>query len=67
MKKSLLIRFRWPLFIVILTSALIAGIAFLYKNGEVATYSFVVMLFGMALAVVFNLIDEQTERSNFER
>lgn len=58
MKKSLLTRFRWPIFVAVFSSSQTAGIAYLYHDTHTAMISFVVAVFSMAVAVVLNTIDE---------
>ena len=57
-KKSLLTRFRWPLFIVIWGAGQLAGTAYLYKDTHMATIGFVVFLVAFTVAVALNTIDE---------
>ena len=58
MKKSLLRRFRWPIFVAVFSSAHVAGIAYLYGDSETAMYGFVAFLIATGIAVVLNSIDE---------
>jgi len=58
MKPSLLIRFRWPIFVVLFSGAHVAGIAYLYGDSQTAMYGFVAALFACTVAVVLNSIDE---------
>ena len=62
MKKSLLIRFRWPIFVAVFSSAHVAGIAYLYGDTETAMYGFVALLFAASVAVVLNTIDETNQK-----
>ena len=62
MKKSLLIRFRWPIFVAVFSSAHVAGIAYLYGDYETAMYGFVALLFAASVAVVLNTIDETNQK-----
>ena len=64
MKKSLLIRFRWPIFVAVFSSAHVAGIAYLYGDSETAMYGLVAFFIAAGVAVVFNTIDETNQ--NFE-
>ena len=52
MKKSLLIRFRWPIFIAVFSSAHVAGIAYLYGDTETAMYGLVAFFVAAGVAVV---------------
>ena len=58
MKKSLLRRFRWPIFVAVFSSAHVAGIAYLYGDSETAMYGFVAFFIAAGVAVVLNGIDE---------
>ena len=58
MKTSLLRRFRWPIFVVLFSGAHVAGIAYLYGDGQTAMYGFVAALFACFVAVVLHGIDE---------
>ena len=64
MKKSLLIRFRWPIFVAVFSSAHVAGIAYLYGDSETAMYGLVAFFIAAGVAVVLNTIDETNQ--NFE-
>jgi hypothetical protein len=57
-EKTLLRRFRWPLFIMLFSSAQTAGLAYLYGDTPTAMIAFVVALGVMCVAVVLNGIDE---------
>ena len=58
MKKSLLVKFRWPLFILLWGAAQLTGTAWYYKDTHLATIGIVVCLGVMCVAVVLNSIDE---------
>ncbi len=64
MKTTLLRRFRWPLFIIMMAGGLTAGIFYHFNRPEVTVYGIVACLFAACAAVVLNTIDEQTQ--NFE-
>ena len=72
MKKSLLIRFRWPIFVAVFSSAHVAGIAYLYGDSETAGVAFVITLLSCGVASVLNWIDESPKtiaekyETNFE-
>jgi predicted membrane channel-forming protein YqfA (hemolysin III family) len=57
-EKTLLRRFRWPLFIVLFASAQTAGLAYLYGDTHTAMIAFVVVICVAFVAVVLNSIDE---------
>lgn len=61
-EKSLLRRFRWPLFIVIWGAGQLAGTAYLYKDTHMATIGLVIFLAAFTVAVVLNTIDENEIR-----
>jgi len=58
MEKTLLRRFRWPIFIVMWGGGQLAGTAFYYHDSTLAGIGFMVTLFAAAVAVVLNTIDE---------
>ena len=58
MKKSLLIKFRWPLLIIFWGAAQFTGTMYLYGQTKEAGIGFVICLGVMCVAVVLNGIDE---------
>ena len=62
-EKSLLRRYRWPLFILLWGSAQFSGTMFLYGQTKEAGVGFVIALGIICVAVVFEMIDETRERN----
>jgi len=62
-EKSLLRRYRWPLFILMWGSGQFAGTMFLYGQTKEAGVGFVIALGIICVAVVFEMIDETRERN----
>lgn len=60
-EKSLLRRFRWVLFAVVLFGGQLAGTAYLYKDKKAAMIGLVIFLLGCAAAVTMAQIDESNE------
>lgn len=58
MKKSLLVKFRWPLFILLWGAAQFTGTMYFYGQTKEAGIGFVICLGVMCVAVVLNSIDE---------
>ena len=61
-EKSLLRRYRWPLFILMWGAGQYCGTMFLYGRTKEAGIGFVIALGIMCVAVVLNMIDEDHER-----
>jgi len=57
-EKTLLRRFRWPLFILTWGAAQLAGMAYLYKDTRLASIGFVAFIVFGATAATLNWIDE---------
>jgi len=62
-EKSLLRRYRWPLFILLWGSAQFSGTMFLYGQTKEAGVGFVIALGIICVAVVLEMIDETRERN----
>jgi len=62
-EKSLLRRYRWPLFTLLWGSAQFCGTMFLYGRTKEAGVGFVIALGIICVAVVFEMIDETRERN----
>ncbi len=60
-EKSLLRRYRWLLFAVVLFGGQLAGTAYLYKDKKAAMVGLVIFLFGCVAAVVMAQIDESND------
>lgn len=60
MKTTLLRRFRWLLFIVMMAGGLTADISYHFNQPKVTVVGVVVFLFAACMAVVLNSIDETT-------
>ena len=61
-EKSLLRRYRWPLFILMWGAGQFAGTMFLYGRSEDALYGFIAVIGFGTIAVVLEMIDETRER-----
>lgn len=57
-EKTLLRRFRWPLFILLWGAAQFTGTMYLYGQTKEAGIGFMIALGVMCIAVVLNTIDE---------
>ena len=62
-EKSLLRRYRWPLFILLWGAGQFAATMFLYGRTKEAGVGFVIALGIICVAVVFEMIDETRERN----
>jgi len=62
-EKSLLRRYRWPLFILLWGAGQYCGTMFLYGQTKEAGVGFVIALGIICVAVVFEMIDETRERN----
>ena len=62
-EKSLLRRYRWPLFILLWGAGQYCGTMFLYGQTKEAGVGFVIALGLICVAVVFEMIDETRERN----
>ena len=62
-EKSLLRRYRWPLFILLWGAGQFAGTMFLYGRPGDALYGFITALGVGTICVVFEMIDETRERN----
>ena len=62
-EKSLLRRYRWPLFILLWGSAQFSGTMFLYGQTKEAGVGFVIARGIICVAVVLEMIDETRERN----
>ena len=62
-EKSLLRRYRWPLFILLWGAGQFAATMFLYGRTKEAGVGFVIALGIICVAVVLEMIDETRERN----
>ena len=62
-EKSLLRRYRWPLFILMWGAGQFAGTMFLYGRPGDALYGFIAALGVGTICVVLEMIDETRERN----
>ena len=62
-EKSLLRRYRWPLFILMWGSGQFAGTMFLYGRPGDALYGFITAFGVGTICVVLEMIDETRERN----
>lgn len=62
-ERSLLRRFRWVLFAVVLFGGQLAGTAYLYKDKEAAMVGLVIFLFGCVATVVMAQIDKSNDKT----
>ena len=62
-EKSLLRRYRWPVFILLWGAGQYCGTMFLYGQTKEAGVGFVIALGIICVAVVFEMIDETRERN----
>jgi len=62
-EKSLLRRYRWPLFILLWGAGQYCGTMFLYGRTKEAGVGFVIALGIICVAVVLEMIDETRERN----
>lgn len=67
--KSLLRRFRWPLFILIWGAGQLCGTAYLYGDSKLAGHAFAAGLCLCCVAAILNSIDEspKTIAEKYER
>ena len=66
-EKSLLRRYRWPLFILLWGAGQFSGTMFLYGQTKEAGVGFVIALGIICVAVVLEMIDETRERNESRR
>ena len=61
-EKTLLRRFRWPLFVTCFSGAHIAGLAFYYGDKSLTIFGLVLFFIGAGICVVLNTIDETEQK-----
>ena len=62
-EKSLLRRYRWPLFILLWGAGQFTGTMYLYGYPDHALYGFIIALAIITICVILEAIDEHNERN----